>query len=61
MERNEVKAFRQRFVRGGFTNIIIYDTYCGQYSVQCVSPQGDRIRVYLTIEQMEKIPRKVYF
>lgn len=61
MERNEVKAFRQRLVRGGFTDICIYDTFRGQYSVQCVTPQGDRICVYLTVEQMKNIPRKVYF
>lgn len=61
MQNNVVKSFRQRLVRGGFTDISIYDNYRGKYYVRCVSPEGKSIQVQLTEVEMDNIPRTVWF
>lgn len=61
MQNKVVKAFRQRLVRAGFTDISIYNNYRGTYYVRCVSPEGKAIQVQLTETQLDNIPRVVWF
>lgn len=61
MQNNVVKAFRQRLVRGGFTDISIFERYDKSYSVYCTDREYNTIRAHLTLEQMECIPRIVWF
>lgn len=61
MQNNVVKAFRQRLVRGGFTDIYIYDNGDGSYSVGCTSPDGDRIRRRMFPVDMYNTPHLVWF
>lgn len=61
MQNNAVKAFRQRLVRGGFTDISIFDVGNDEYVVYCTDREGKDIRKRLTIAQMDNIPRTVYF
>ncbi|MBO5395391.1 MAG: hypothetical protein J6A97_00755 [Clostridia bacterium] len=61
MQRNEVKAFRQRLVRAGFTDICIYEQFTGDYIVSCRSSTGDRINKVMTIAKMNNTPRVVWF
>ena len=62
MQRNEVKAFRQRLIRAGFNDVSIYDNCNGTYTLYCTSPNGVRIiERSLSVVQMNNIPRLVYF
>lgn len=64
MQDNIVKAFRQRLIRAGFTDISIYDLhYCypGYYDVDCISPNGEIIHRRLSLLKMSVIPRLVWF
>lgn len=61
MQSNIVKAFRQRLVRAGFTDINIYDNFDGSFSVGCVSPQGERVRRRMFLSQIQNSPRVVWF
>ena len=61
MQNNTVKAFRQRLVRGGFTDIQIWNHFNGKFSVSCYSSDGDYIRKELTEVEMNAIPRIVWF
>ena len=61
MQDNFVKAFRQRLVRGGFTNISIYDYDDGTYVVRCFDRTGKRFCERITEQKMRNIPRLVYF
>jgi len=54
MQPNFIKAFRQRLVRAGFTDIEIYDNYNGRYSVWCTDLNGNKIRVNMTKEEIIK-------
>ena len=51
MQVNEIKAFRQRLVRAGFTHVHIYkvDPILYIYRVICNCPTGERIDVFLDI------------
>ena len=62
MQRNEVKAYRQRLLRAGFTDIFIMDNGNGTYFVSCTAPDGTRIREHrVTIETMCATPKVIYF
>lgn len=61
MQCKEVKAFRQRLERAGFTDISIFKEFDGDFIVSCRSKTGDLINKVLTIPQMQNIPRKVWF
>lgn len=61
MQSNDVKAFRQRLSRNGFTDISIYDCGDGCFSVNCTSRDGVRIRRKMTVTQMNATPRVVWF
>lgn len=61
MQSNVVKAFRQRLVRAGFTDIRIWDNFNGSYDVRCYSPDNILINKRLTEVQMNCIPRVVWF
>ena len=61
MQNNEVKAFRQRLVRAGFTDICIFDCYNGLYQVYCTFPDGKRINKKMSIEEICNTPRVVWF
>lgn len=61
MQLKEVRAFRQRLVRGGFTDISIYNNFNSTYTVYCTSPHNEKIWVVLSIIQMNAIPRLVWF
>lgn len=62
MQCKEVKAFRQRLIRAGFTKVVI--SYYGQglYKVFCFPPGSrDFICKYLRVSDMVNIPRLVWF
>ncbi|MBE6638692.1 MAG: hypothetical protein E7616_04455 [Ruminococcaceae bacterium] len=61
MQPNFIKAFRQRLVRAGFTDIEIYDNYNGRYSVWCTDLNGNKIRVNMTKEEIVNTPRVIWF
>ena len=62
MQRNEVKAFRQRLIRAGFKDIFISENVDGTYYVSCKSPNGYYVkRLHMTVVQMNAIPHLVYF
>ena len=61
MQNNTVKAFRQRLVRAGFTDICISNSYRGYYFFSCISPDGVKIERLLTEIEMINIPRTVWF
>lgn len=62
MQRNEVKAFRQRLIRAGFEDISVYDNFDGTYTVYCTAPDGMKIRLpRVTLEYMNATPRTVWF
>lgn len=61
MQNKKVRAFRQRLVRGGFTDISIYDNAYGRYTVYCTSPDGEKIRRNMTIVEMNNTPHHVWF
>ena len=61
MQEKEVRAFRQRLVRGGFTDISIYDNAYGRYTVYCTSWTGEKIRRNMTIAEMINTPHLVWF
>ncbi len=61
MQNNVVKAFRQRLIRGGFSDISIY--YCGngEYIVYATDSNCVTFRRRLNEIQMNAIPRIVWF
>lgn len=61
MQANFIKAFRQRLVRAGFTDIRIYDDYNGRYTVWCTDPGGKKIRASMTQGEIENTPKVVWF
>lgn len=62
MQRNEIKAFRQRLVRAGFTKICIDHYGQGLYKVFCIPPDGKGfISKMLRVSDMVNIPRTVWF
>lgn len=62
MQRNEVKAFRQRLIRAGFEDISVYNNCNGTYTVYCTAPDGTKIRLSsVTLEYMNNTPRTVWF
>ena len=60
MQRNEIKAFRQRLVRAGFYDISIYETYKG-FNLYCYSPDGVKINKDMSIEEIRNTPHLVWF
>ena len=62
MQPSKVKAFRLRLQRAGFTAISIYEanTY-GKWWVLCTDPSGKKIHKEMTVQEMEVIPRLVWF
>lgn len=61
MQNNVVKAFRQRLVRFGFTDISIYDEGNGYYRVYCTSSNNKRFNECLSLIDMRALPRHVFF
>lgn len=61
MQDNVVKAFRQRLVRNGFTDVWINSCGDDTYIVGCISPFGERIRRRMSPMQMSITPRLVWF
>lgn len=64
MQKNEVKAFRQRLVRAGFFDISIFERSDGSYSVYCsryVDGSIVNYREVMSLERMICIPRVVWF
>ena len=61
MQNNDIKAFRQRLVRAGFTDIRIYDMGFSFYHVLCISPIGEKIDKRMYITEIRNIPRTVWF
>lgn len=55
MERKEVKAFRQRLKYQGYTDIHIYDTKQDSYFVFCVSPDGHKVQMEISLRVMNAI------
>lgn len=56
MQSNIVKAFRQRLIRAGFTDVTIFNCYNGSYYVSCFDSKGNFIREVLTEVQMRNRP-----
>lgn len=61
MQRNEIKAFRQRLVRAGFRNIMIYRFGYNSYQVSCISSSGLRINRTMTLYEIINTPCVVWF
>lgn len=61
MQVNEIKAFRQRLVRAGFSNIHIYEYKYGLYHVICTKPNGQKVDSIFDLAQIRNIPRLVFF
>lgn len=61
MQNNDIKAFRQRLVRGGFTNIRIYHYKFDLYSVYCISSSGEIIDRLMSIFEIRNTPHEVWF
>ena len=61
MQNDVVKAFRQRLVRAGFTDIHIYVYADDLYNVRCISPSGKRIYRRMSSVDMFCTPRLVWF
>lgn len=59
MQPNYVKAFRQRLIRSGFTDVTI-DIFNGVCFVSCLSPDGERVRKHLTESEVRSSPRRIY-
>ncbi|MBE6767496.1 MAG: hypothetical protein E7549_01120 [Ruminococcaceae bacterium] len=60
MQENFIKAFRQRLLRAGFTDVSI-SGYCGLYYVYCVSPSGEKICRVMDKEEIVNTPKTVWF
>lgn len=64
MQINEVKAFRQRLVRGGFFDISIFERADGSYTVYCSRYEKNEVvnyREHMSVERMINTPRVVWF
>ena len=62
MQLPEVKSYRQRLIRAGFTDVSIYDNYKGTYPVYCTALNVTKIvECSVTITQMNATPRLLYF
>lgn len=61
LQNNIIKAFRQRLFRAGFRDISIYNLRYGFYSVSCTSPTGESITRRMSLAEIEKSPRRVFF
>lgn len=57
MQSNEVKAFRQRLVRAGFSDIIIYEQN-SSVSVSCYDPLGVRVNSLIYKSELHLYPIK---
>ena len=61
MQRNEIKAFRQRLTRAGFTNIHISSFADDMYYVSCQSSDGDKFIYIMSIVEINNTPHLVWF
>lgn len=61
MQIKEIRAFRQRLVRGGFRDISIFDCGYGFYSVCCTSRYGEKICRRMSLVEINATPHLVWF
>lgn len=61
MQDNRVKAFRQRLVRAGFTDISIFADGNDQYTVYATDRFGLKYRECMSVIRMESLPRITWF
>lgn len=59
MQTNTVKAFRQRLIRAGFTNVRL-SQYREFIFLYCISPYGREIEKTYMVDEVSSLPRKEY-
>ncbi len=59
MQTNTVKAFRQRLIRAGFTDVRL-SQYHEYIFLCCISPYGALIERTFTPDEVSSLPRKEY-
>lgn len=59
MQTNTVKAFRQRLIRAGFTNVRL-SQYRDFIILYCISPYGREIEKTYMVDEVSSLPRKEY-